>query len=234
MKTIGLLGGTGWSSTIGYYALLNELVGQRLGGYHSAKIILKSIDYHDIMSSYGKDQKKIADILHEELIGLMGLNPDCIIICCNSLHKYYDLIKSHLYPEENIPVFHAVELVAQHAQQMQYEKVLLLATKSTMEDGFFAKILEKHGINVVIPTLAERDCMQKILSEELIHNTVTQVSRDYFASLIAAYPDCQAVVLGCTEYPLLVDQSNAVLPIINPVNLQCEVAVEFALQDDGK
>ncbi len=230
MKTIGLLGGTGWSSTIGYYALLNELVGQRLGGYHSAKIILKSIDYHDIMSNYGKDPKKIADILHAELIDLMSLNPDCIIICCNSLHKYYDQIKGHLYPEKDVPVFHAVELVAQYAQQKRYNKVLLLATKSTIEDGFFAKILEDRGINVVIPDLPERDGMQKILSEELIHNIVTNDSRDYFASLIAAHTDCQAVVLGCTEYPMLVDQSNSMLPVINPVNLQCEAAVTFALK----
>jgi aspartate racemase len=88
MKTIGLLGGTGWSSTIGYYTMLNELVGKRLGGYHSAKILLQSIDYHDIMSNYGKDPKKIEDILLEELLNLIALNPDCIIICCNSLHKY--------------------------------------------------------------------------------------------------------------------------------------------------
>ncbi|MFA6527172.1 MAG: amino acid racemase [Candidatus Babeliales bacterium] len=230
MKTIGLLGGTGWSSTIGYYAILNELIGKRLGGYHSAKIILKSIDYHDVMSNYGKNPEKIAEILHEELIDLFSLNPAGIIICCNSLHKYYDLIKCHLYDVEDIPVFHAVELVAQHALQQKYKKVLLLATKSTMEDGFFTKILEDHGIEVVIPRLPERDAMQKILSDELIHNIVTQQSRDYFSSLIKAHPDCQAVVLGCTEFPLLVDSTNSTLSIINPVQLQCAAAVDFALE----
>ncbi len=230
MKTIGLLGGTGWSSTIGYYTMLNELVGKRLGGYHSAKILLKSIDYHDIMSNYGKAPEKIAEVLHEELLDLICLDPDCIIICCNSLHKYYDLIKHHLYPERDIPIMHAVELVAQHCQQQQHKKVLLLATKSTMEDGFFAKILENHGIEVVIPKLPERDNMQKILSEELIHNIVIQKSKDYFSSLIAAHPGCQAVVLGCTEFPLLVDSNNSMLPIINPVELQCAAAVEFALK----
>jgi aspartate racemase len=99
-----------------------------------------------------------------------------------------------------------------------------------MEDGFFAKILENHNIEVVIPELPERDNMQKILSEELIHNIVTQNSRDYFSSLITTHPDCQAVVLGCTEFPLLIDSSNSALPIINPVQLQCIAAVEFALQ----
>lgn len=229
MKTIGLLGGTGWSSTIGYYTLLNELVGKRLGGYHSAKILLKSIDYHDIMSSYGKNPEKIADILLEELLDLIALNPDCIIICCNSLHKYYDLIKPHIY-DSDIPVMHAVELVAQHINQQQYKKVLLLATKSTMEDGFFAKILENHNIEVVIPELPERDNMQKILSEELIHNVITQDSRNYFSKIIETHPDCQAVVLGCTEFPLLIDSNNSMLQIINPVQLQCTAAVDFALK----
>lgn len=231
MKTIGLLGGTGWSSTIGYYRLLNELVNERLGGFHSAKIILKSIDYHDIMSNYGKDPEKIADILHKELIELTCLSPDCIIICCNSLHKYYDMVKHDIYDDEDIPVMHAVELVADYAKKQRYKKVLLLATKSTMEDGFFAKIIENNGIEVVIPNLAERDKMQAILAQELIHNTVTQDSRNYFQSIIAAHHDCDAVVLGCTEFPLLVDASNSVIPIINPVQLQCVAAVDFALKE---
>jgi len=231
MKTIGLLGGTGWSSTIGYYSLLNTLVNERLGGYHSAKIILKSIDYHDIMSNYGKDPEKIADIVHQELIELSSLNPDCIIICCNSLHKYYDMVKYDLYFDPEIRVFHAVELVADYAKKKAYDKVLLLATKSTMEDGFFAEIVEKAGIEVVIPDLETCDKMQEILSQELIHNIVIQEARDYFKNIIAAHPSCNAVILGCTEYPLLVDAHNSVLPIINPVELQCRAAADFALEE---
>lgn len=232
MKTIGLLGGTGWSSTIGYYKRLNELVHERLGGYHSAKIVLKSIDYHDIMSNYGKDPEKIADILFDELLDMYSLHPDCIMICCNSLHKYYDEIKYDIYDDEDLPVFHAVELVAEHAKKQKYKKVLLLATKSTMEDGFFADIVKEQGIKVVIPELAVRDAMQKILSDELIHNKVTESSRNYFAQIIANHAECDAVILGCTEFPLLVDASNSKLPIINPVELQCRAAVDFALDDE--
>lgn len=182
------------------------------------------------MSNYGKNSDAIAAVLRTEIMDLMSLNPDCIIICCNSLHKYYDLIKHDLYPKKNIPVFHAVQLTAQHIKQLGLRKVLLLATKSTMEDGFFAKTLEAQGIEVVIPQLSQRDAMQKILSEELIHNIVTPNSRDYFASLITDHPDCQAVVLGCTEFPLLVDNNNSTLPIINPIILQCTAAVDFALK----
>lgn len=227
MKTIGLLGGTGWSSTITYYTKLNQLVNQRLGGYHSAKIILKSIDYHDIMSHYGKNHDAVAERLHSELLGLMALKPDCLLICCNSLHKYYDKIKEAL--DSEIPVFHAVELVATYLKNQAYEKVLLLATKVTMEDGFFAKTLERQGIQVVIPTGEEREAIHRI-HDELMQNTITEESKNYFKDVIASRKDIEAVVLGCTEFPLIVTQENCPLPLIDPVVLQTECAIDYALE----
>lgn len=225
MKTIGLLGGTGWSSTIGYYTLLNQLIHARLGGHHSAKILLKSIDYQDLWSSYGNDEKA-SHLLKEELEGLIALKPDCIIICCNTLHKYYDMISDQL--NSSIPVMHAVDLVAQNAQERGYRKVLLLATQFTMEDGFFAKKLEKVGIEVVIPTQDERSILQGIHSQ-LMANNSTAEAREYFRMLILQHKDLDAVVLGCTEYPLVVDETNSVLPIIDPVRLQTSSAVDYAL-----
>lgn len=226
MKTIGLLGGTGWSSTIGYYKLLNELVAERLGGYHSAKILLKSIDYHDIMVNYGVNHDAVSQVLEKELLELIALKPDCIIICCNSLHKYYDMIKFKL--ASDIPVIHAIQLVADHLNAQNQKKVLLLATKFTMEDGFFAKILEDNGIQVEIPNANERNKMQEIHSE-LMHNVVTQASRDYFSDLITTHKDLDAVILGCTEYPLLVEPENSILPIVDPVYLQAVAAVNYVL-----
>lgn len=227
MKIIGLLGGTGWSSTIGYYTLLNEKVAKLLGGNHSARIILSSIDYHDIMSNYGKDHEATAQILKKELQRLIELKPECIMICCNSLHKYYDLIKDDL--NSTIPVFHAVDLVADEIKNQAYKKVLLLATKFTMEDGFFARKLQDRGIEVIIPNQEERNQMQSIHGQ-LMQNNVTQEARNYFASLIAKYNGCLAVILGCTEYPLVANTSNSVLPIIDPVQLQTTAAVDFALK----
>lgn len=226
MKTIGLLGGTGWSSTLGYYALLNTLVEERLGGYHSAKILLKSIDYHDIMTNYGKSHEAVAQCLQQELQGLIEVKPDCLIICCNSLHKYYDLIKSEL--KSDIPVMHAIELVAHHLKENGQKKVLLLATQFTMEDGFFAKILEREGIAVIIPELEERQKMQAIHSELMV-NKITQEAKDYFSNLIKKHESLDAVILGCTEYPLLVTCENSVLPIVDPVYLQAIKAVDYAL-----
>ncbi len=222
MKTIGLLGGTGWSSTIGYYQTINEIMNKRLGGYHSAKILLKSIDYHDIMSNYGKDHVQTAALLKAELLGLIALKPDCIMICCNSLHKYYDMIKDEL--DSKMPVLHAVDLVAKHIKDRHYKKVLLLATKFTMEDGFFAKKLEQSNIEVVIPDQEQRNEIQRI-HDELMKNIVTEASRNYFSDLIAQHQDLDAVVLGCTEFPLVVNQDSSALPIIDPVYLQAEAAV---------
>ncbi len=228
MKTIGLLGGTGWSSTIGYYTLLNEKVSQRLGGYHSAKIFLSSIDYHDIMSNYGKDHDATAAALKKELQKLIALKPDCIMICCNSLHKFYDMIRADL--NSNIPVFHAVGLVVGEIKKQKYNKVLLLATKFTMEDGFFARKLEARGIPVIIPNQEERNEMERIHGQ-LMQNNITDEAKNYFGALITKYKDCDAVVLGCTEYPLLVNTNTSVLPIIDPVQLQTSAAVDFALKD---
>jgi len=226
MKTIGLLGGTGWSSTVDYYRILNEMVNQRLGGYHSAKILLKSIDYHYIMTNYGKDHDKVAEALQTELSELIALKPDCIVICCNALHKYYDMIKTKL--DSQIPVFHAVDLVAQHIKDQDYKKILLLAAKITMEDGFFAKRLEQDGTAVIVPNQEERIGMQNI-HDKLMQNIVDEESKNYFRDMIMRYQDLDAVILGCTEYPLVVDRGNSVLPIINPVYLQASAAVDYAL-----
>jgi aspartate racemase len=226
MKTIGLLGGTGWTSTITYYTKLNQLVNARLGGYHSAKILLKSVDYHDIMNHYGQNHEAIEDTLCTELLDLISMDPDCFLICCNSLHKYYDMIKGHLYSD--IPIFHAVELVAEHLKAQQYKKILLLATPFTLEDGFFAKILEEHGLQVVIPIAEDRIKIGTIL-DDLLNNTLKEDAKTYFKDLIASHTDIDAVVLGCTEFPLIIDENMSSVPLVDPVDLQVQAAVEYAL-----
>lgn len=227
MKTIGLLGGVGWSSTITYYKILNELVQEQLGGYHSAKILLKSIDYHEMQSAYGKNHDRIAALLEEELRGLISLKPDCMLICCNTLHKYFDLIKERF--EISIPVFHALGLVVQELQQRHFKKVFLLATKNTLEDGFFAKKLEQSNIAVTIPNKEEREEIHKI-HDELMQNVVTEKSKKFFSNLIRSHCELDAVILGCTELPLVINQKNSVLPIIDPILLQTGAAVEYALK----
>ncbi len=226
MKTIGLLGGTSWISTITYYSQLNQMVHAQLGGFHSAKILLKSIDYHEIKNSYGKDDTRVAELLLNELSELISLRPDCVIICNNSLHKYYDLIKNRL--SSQIPVMHAVELVTDYVKAHGYRKVLFLAAKFTTEDGFFTKNLEQSGVVVTIPDESERNQMEQI-HKELIQNRVTVRSREYFSNLTVKYKDADAVIIGCTEYPMALDQSNSALPIIDSIVLQTKAAISYAI-----
>jgi aspartate racemase len=226
MKIIGLLGGTGWSSTIGYYTLLNQMVTAKLGGYHSAQITLSSIDYHSIMANYGKDHNAVATTLKEELQKLLEMKPDCFMICCNSLHKYYDMIKEELAP--TIPVFHAVTLTAKYLHEQGYKNVLLLATKFTMEDVFFTQILEDHGISVIIPDEIERNQIRDIHAEELMSNIVSEKGKQLFDMVITKYLNVDAVVSACTEFAMVLETLDIAVPVVDPMQLQCAGAVEFA------
>ena len=227
MKTIGLLGGTAWISTIDYYRLINQMVNERLGDFHSAQLILKSIDYHDFRTNYGKNDKKVCSLLKVELEKLISLQPDCLIICNNTLHKYLDLIKGKINLE--IPLFHAVDLTADYLHNQQYKEILFLATKNTMEDGFFTRKLREKGIGSEIPNEEERNAIQHILLKELIKGITSEDSKRFFKSLIKKYQNCEAVVLGCTELPMIVTAETSFLPIINPIHLQCAAAVEYIL-----
>lgn len=226
MKNIGLLGGTGWPSTIEYYTLLNKMVHAELGGNHSAKILLKSIDYHDLLNKYGKHPKEVLPLLRKELDEFLSLQPDSLIICCNTLHKYYDMLKADL--SLHIPIFHAVELTANHSIEKQYKRVLLLATKFTMEDGFFGKILENKGIQVFIPEADHRTKMQGI-HNALMNNEITEDAKHYFQNLIKQHQHLDGVILGCTEWNMIITSQTSALPIIDPLYLQCAAAVKYAL-----
>ena len=145
---------------------------------------------------------------------------------CNTLHKYYDMIKERLCSD--IRVFHALDLVVQQLKQQHCKKVLLLATKNTLEDGFFAKKLEQHEIKVTIPNQTEREEIHKI-HNELKMDIITEKSKFFLSDLIASHKNLDAVVLGCTELPLVVHQENSLLPIIDPILLQTGAAVDFVL-----
>lgn len=228
MKTIGLLGGTGWSSTIDYYRLINQRVNQSLGGAHSAKILLKSIDYDEIMRGYGVlDDAKMASLLKKEVLELLALKPDLFLICCNTLHKYYDMIQKEI--NTPIPIMHIVEITRDALKEKGHKKVLFLATRFTMEDPFFKGTLEKAGIEVIIPDQEERDRIHIIHREELMKDLVKEESQLFFKELLQKYQDVDAVILACTELGLIIHQEMSKKPLLNTLVLQCEKAVERAL-----
>lgn len=160
MKTIGLLGGTSWPSTIEYYRILNELAQRELGGFHSASLLLRSIDYHDIKSRYHERWAEIPALLEREIRALAALGPDCLVICNNALHKAFDAIAARL--ALTIPVFHIVEATGRAARSLDCRRLLLLGTKFTMEDGFYHRGLERFGLCVETPEAADRVRIQEI------------------------------------------------------------------------
>lgn len=188
--------------------------------------MLKSIDYHDLIIRYGCAPSEIVPLLKIELIGLLNLKPDCFMICCNTLHKYYDLLKQELNP--TIPIFHPIELTKKYIQKKKYNKILFLATKFTMEDGFFSDGLRQEGLTIVIPNETERNEMQSI-HEELMRDLISEKSKNYFKNLINKYKNLDAVVIACSEWNLVVNAENSSLPLIDTLYLQCAAAVEYSL-----
>lgn len=234
MKIIGLLGGTSWPSTPLYYTHLNELVAEKMGGHHSARIILYSIDYHAIKSRYTAPGgwEEIPDLLGEELKALDRMGPDCILICNNTLHKAYDLLA-----DKGIPlgahVVHIVVATAREAQARGYKRLLLMGTKFTMEDGFFAKRLKFFGLDVDIPSEKDRIAIQEM--QTAISAGQTDPSfRGRFKEMLSQYKGYDGLVLGCTELPLVITEEETSIPILNPIHAQCAEAIKHAFSTGPK
>ena len=228
MKTIGLLGGTSWPSTIEYYRILNELAQARLGGHHSARVLLKSIDYHEIKSRYHAGWDEIPALLRAEIESFTCLaphGPQCLVICNNTLHKAYDSFAAQL--DLGMPVFHVVRETGAHAVSRGFRHLLLLGTQFTMEDGFYHRGLEAFGLRVSTPEQGDRAGIQEVQTQ-LARGVMRPAFRRYFLGLVDRYREVDAVVLGCTELPLAMAQADYALPLINPTELQCAAAFDYA------
>lgn len=224
-RPIGILGGTSWPSTIEYYRTLNELAQHRLGGFHSANLLLRSIDYHPIKRHYHTGWEFIPDLLGTELRELAQYHPCCILIANNTLHRAYDQIEQQL--NFTVPVVHIVDAVGARAQALGMRTVLLLATSFTMEDGFYAARLARFGLHTVVPDARDRATVQGFQNRLAQGEPCQAECAPFFSELIARYRDLDAVVLGCTEIPLVVSAQNSVLPVLDSGRIQCERAFEL-------
>lgn len=229
MKTIGLLGGTSYASTLLYYQRLNQMVNHRLGGYHSCPMLLYNIDYHAIKSLYPDGWDRIPALLKRELLTLLSLRPDALMICNNTLHKGFNLIRHEL--ELSIPVFHVIDLTLTHLKSNQIHEVLLLGTRFTMEDDYFRTPLEEQGVQVKIPDVREREKIQQIQSR-LSLGEMKPDFINYFRQLSDKYHHLQAFILACTELPLVFSQLDLAPQLVDTIELQCQAAVDFQLSDD--
>ena len=208
MKTIGLLGGMSWESTIPYYRLINEGIKQRLGGLHSAQVLLHSVDFHEIEECQRRGEwDKTGDILAEAALGLQRAGAEGIVLCTNTMHKVADAIESRC----SLPFLHIADATGRAITGAGMTRVALLGTRYTMEQDFYrGRLTEQFSINCLIPEADERAKINQIIFEELCLGQFTEASRAYYAQVIArlAEQGAQGVIFGCTEIGLLVPEET--------------------------
>ena len=214
MKTIGLIGGMSWESTVTYYQLINETVKKELGGLHSGKILMYSVDFAEIEEYQAKGEwDKSAQVLADVALRLEQAGADFIVICTNTMHKVVPQIKEKIH----IPILHIAEATAEALKETGITKVGLLGTKYTMTQDFYKEKLIAAGIEVVIPDGTGVEIVNDVIYNELCLGIIKEDSRKKFLEIIAQLGEqgAQGVILGCTEIGLLVKQADTDLPVFD-------------------
>ncbi|QKF82954.1 aspartate/glutamate racemase family protein [Halarcobacter ebronensis] len=230
MKKIGMLGGMSWESTATYYKLLNEEIKNRLGGLHSAKIILSSVDFEEIEKfQHSSLWDETAVILSNEAKAIEKAQADFLIICTNTMHKVVPQIEKNI----NIPILHIADATGEALVKDEITKVALLGTKFTMSEAFYKdRIKEKFGVEVVIPNEEEQDFIHKVIYKELCLGVCNKDSRDKYIKIIKRLEEqeqCQGVILGCTEISMLIKQGYVDIPIYDTTKIHAIAAIEKAI-----
>ena len=228
-KTIGLLGGMSWESTATYYRELNEGIKAKLGGLHSARICMVSVDFEEIEKLQQiEDWNGTAVILSEAAMAIEKGGADFLLICTNTMHKVAPQIEANI----SIPILHIADATAQRLREAGIKKVGLLGTRFTMEQNFYkGRLVEKYGIDVIVPNEPEREDVHSVIYNELCLGTIDQHSRKRYLKIIAqlAANGAEAVILGCTEIALLVKQNHTATPLYDTTAIHAEQAVLEAL-----
>jgi aspartate racemase len=231
MKTIGLVGGMSWESTLEYYRIINETVKEKLGGFHSGQIVLYSVDFAAIEDLQQRGEwDRMAEMLVEAFRRIAAAGADFGLLCTNTMHKVFDEIRKNV----RIPLVHIADVAGRAITARGLRRVGLLGTRFTMEQEFYkGKLTSDYGIDVLIPDEEERQAIHTIIYNELCLGQVKDASREAFKKIIARLEDrgAQGIVLGCTEIPLLVKQEDHRLPLFDTTDLHARAAVDLALRD---
>ncbi|MDD2343526.1 MAG: aspartate/glutamate racemase family protein [Tolumonas sp.] len=229
MKTIGLIGGMSWQSTVPYYRLINEIVSQKLGGLHSAKLILWNMDFEAIASLQRQDRwQEAGEVMADAALRLQQAGAESIVICTNTMHKLVPAMQPHL----QIPILHIADATAQVIRQAGLRKVGLLGTRFTMEDSFYVSHLREHyGLEVITPDAAARQLVHNVIFNELCVGEEKATSRAQYREIMAALVQqgAEGIIFGCTEIAMLVDQTDAAVPVFDTTTLHASYAAEWAL-----
>lgn len=231
MKTIGLIGGMSWESTIPYYRIINEEVRERAGGLHSAKIVLYSVDFHDMERlQYAGNWDQAGKLLGNIAVSLESAGADFIVLCTNTMHKVASEIESAVA----IPLLHIADTTGKQVIRAGCRTVGLLGTRFTMEQDFYRQRLhDKYGLQVVIPEEADRQIIHRVIYEELCLGKVSASSRDEYCRIIGELVrrGAQAVILGCTEISLLIGQGDCPVTLFDTMSIHARSAAEMAILD---
>ena len=229
MKTIGLIGGMSWQSTVPYYRLINEIVSQKLGGLHSAKLILWNMDFEAIASLQRQDRwQEAGAVMADAALRLQQADAESIVICTNTMHKLVPDMQPHL----QIPILHIADATAKVIRQAGLRKVGLLGTRFTMEDSFYVSHLrELYGLEVITPDAAARQLVHNVIFNELCVGEEKATSRAQYREIMAALVQqgAEGIIFGCTEIAMLVDQTDASVPVFDTTTLHASYAAEWAL-----
>ncbi len=233
MKTIGLIGGMSWESTANYYRDINEQVKQRLGGLHSARILLYSVDFQEIerlqhQGRWDEAGEQLGDIARR----LEGAGADVVALCTNTMHKVAPAIEAAL----RVPFLHIADPTAQAVKQAGIGRIGLLGTRFTMEEDFYrGRLVQRHGLDVIVPDAAERETVHRVIYDELCLGKVEERSRQAYRDIIAHLVErgAEGVILGCTEIAMLVSPADSPVPLFDTTQLHAVSAVDFALQSDS-
>ncbi|AZJ20338.1 MULTISPECIES: aspartate/glutamate racemase family protein [Bacillus] len=230
MKTIGLIGGMSWESTSEYYRIINEEIKERLGGLHSAKCMINSVDFEEIerFQSNG-DWNRAGEILGNAAYSLQRGGADFIIICTNTMHKVVEKIKENIH----IPVLHIADATAKEIKRKDIQRVGLLGTKYTMEQDFYKLRIEENRIKVMVPSEKDREKINEVIYTELCLGKITSQSREYYKRVIEelVQEGAQGIILGCTEIGLLIKQEDVSVPIFDTTYIHAVEAVNLALRN---
>jgi len=231
MKTIGLIGGMSWESTAEYYRIINEAVREKLGGLHSAKIVMYSIDFEEV----GKLQREgkwdeATDLMIDAAKRVEKGGADFVLICTNTMHKMAEDVAASI----NIPLLHIVDATAEKIIPLGFKKLGLLGSTFTMEEDFYkGRLKEKYGLDVVIPGEADGQAVHNVIFGELCQGEIKDSSREQIKTIIKKLIDngAQGIILGCTELPLLVKQKDCPVPLFDTTAIHAKAAVDYAFKE---
>ena len=229
MKTIGLIGGMSWESTQSYYQLLNQGIKNKLGGLHSAKIVLVSLDFAEIaMLQQQQDWPQMAEILIKAAKQVEAAGADYLLICTNTMHKLAEQVQAAV----TIPLLHIADAVGENLIQHNFKKVALLGTQFTMEQDFYKqRLADKFAIDVLIPDAQGRETVHRVIYDELCKGIISPQSKAEYLTIIdnLTQQGAEAIILGCTEIALLVQQADTSIPLLDSTALHCAMALENSL-----